>query len=175
MEASVTDAEGSTELCEIMDEEDFHYRMMFTPQMEGTHTLSIKHKGLHISGTVSRFLFYLVYFFIRKGSYLSYNEHKIIFASPFSHFGRLLRYMSFYSTFQAVHLSTPLVSWLQEAPTRYRSEAQEQRREKLASVVSIMTILALPYYVTKKEFNIHVDFLPISDQVFSSFDSFCMF
>ncbi|XP_062570690.1 filamin-A-like isoform X5 [Saccostrea cucullata] len=51
MEASVTDPEGSTELCEIMDEEDFHYRMMFTPQMEGTHTLSIKHKGLHISGS----------------------------------------------------------------------------------------------------------------------------
>lgn len=53
MEASVTDADGSTELCEIMDEEDFHYRMMFTPQMEGTHTLSIKHKGLHISGTAA--------------------------------------------------------------------------------------------------------------------------
>ena len=63
MEASVTDPEGSTELCEIMDEEDFHYRMMFTPQMEGTHTLSIKHKGLHISGTVSRFLFYLGFFY----------------------------------------------------------------------------------------------------------------
>lgn len=87
MEASVTDPEGSTELCEIMDEEDFHYRMMFTPQMEGTHTISIKHKGLHISGTVSLFLFYLVYFFfIRKGSYLSYNWHKIkatiMFAPP---------------------------------------------------------------------------------------------
>lgn len=53
MEASVTDPDGSTELCEIMDEEDFHYRMMFTPQMEGTHTLSIKHKGLHISGTAA--------------------------------------------------------------------------------------------------------------------------
>lgn len=53
MEASVTDPDGSTELCEIMDEEDFHYRMMFTPQMEGTHTLSIKHKGLHISGSVA--------------------------------------------------------------------------------------------------------------------------
>lgn len=53
MEASVTDPDGSTELCEIMDEEDFHYRMMFTPQMEGTHTLSIKHKGLHISGTTA--------------------------------------------------------------------------------------------------------------------------
>lgn len=66
MEASVTDPEGSTELCEIMDEEDFHYRMMFTPQMEGTHTISIKHKGLHISGTVSLFLFYLVYFFLSE-------------------------------------------------------------------------------------------------------------
>ena len=53
MEASFTDPDGATELCEIMDEEDFHYRITFTPQMEGTHTLSIKHKGLHISGELS--------------------------------------------------------------------------------------------------------------------------
>lgn len=51
MEASVTDGDGCTELCEIMDEDDYHYRMNFTPQMNGTHILSIKHKGMHISGT----------------------------------------------------------------------------------------------------------------------------
>uniref|UniRef100_A0A194AJE0 Putative filamin-A-like protein isoform X7 n=1 Tax=Pinctada fucata TaxID=50426 RepID=A0A194AJE0_PINFU len=51
MEASTTDPDGATELCEILDEEDFHYRIKFTPQMEGVHTLSIKHKGLHISGS----------------------------------------------------------------------------------------------------------------------------
>lgn len=66
MEASVTDPDGSTELCEIMDEEDFHYRMMFTPQMEGTHTLSIKHKGLHISGTAAWHTVCIVYFWISR-------------------------------------------------------------------------------------------------------------
>ena len=50
MEASVTDPNGTTELCDIYDEDDFHYRMNFTPHKEGVHTLSIKHKGLHISG-----------------------------------------------------------------------------------------------------------------------------
>lgn len=50
MEASVTDPSGTTELCEIMDEDDFHYRLNFTPHKEGLHTLSIKHKALHISG-----------------------------------------------------------------------------------------------------------------------------
>ncbi|XP_063444322.1 filamin-A-like isoform X4 [Mytilus trossulus] len=51
MEASVTDPSGTTELCEIMDEDDFHYRLNFTPHREGLHTLSIKHKALHISGS----------------------------------------------------------------------------------------------------------------------------
>lgn len=51
MEASVTDPQGTTELCEIIDEDDFHYRMNFTPHKDGIHTLSIKHKALHISGS----------------------------------------------------------------------------------------------------------------------------
>lgn len=51
MEASVTDPQGTTELCEIIDEDDFHYRMNFTPHKDGVHTLSIKHKALHISGS----------------------------------------------------------------------------------------------------------------------------
>ncbi|XP_052761429.1 filamin-A-like isoform X2 [Mya arenaria] len=51
MEASITDAEGQTELCEVMDEDDFHYRINFTPTAKGIHILSIKHKGMHISGS----------------------------------------------------------------------------------------------------------------------------
>lgn len=50
MEASITDPDGQTELCEVMDEDDFHYRINFTPKDNGIHILSIKHKGLHISG-----------------------------------------------------------------------------------------------------------------------------
>ncbi|XP_052265611.1 filamin-A-like isoform X1 [Dreissena polymorpha] len=51
MEASITDPEGKTELCEVMDEDDFHYRINFTPQDKGNHIVSIKHKGMHISGS----------------------------------------------------------------------------------------------------------------------------
>ncbi|KAK7113041.1 filamin-A-like isoform X2 [Littorina saxatilis] len=51
MEASVTDPDGCTELCDVMDLEDFHYKIMFTPKVNGVHTLSVKHKGMHISGS----------------------------------------------------------------------------------------------------------------------------
>lgn len=51
MEASVTDPDGQTELCEVMDEDDFHYKVNFTPKDKGIHILSIKHKGMHISGS----------------------------------------------------------------------------------------------------------------------------
>ena len=50
MEASVADPEGTVELCEVVDEEDFHYLIQFTPKVTGVHTLSVKHKSLHISG-----------------------------------------------------------------------------------------------------------------------------
>lgn len=50
MEASVTSPDGVTELCDVVDLEDFHYKIMFTPQVNGMHTLSVRHKGMHISG-----------------------------------------------------------------------------------------------------------------------------
>lgn len=53
MEASITDPDGQTELCEVMDEDDFHYRINFTPKFNGIHILSIKHKAMHISGKIS--------------------------------------------------------------------------------------------------------------------------
>ncbi|XP_067672401.1 filamin-A-like isoform X3 [Haliotis asinina] len=51
MEASVTDPDGTTELCDVMDLEDFHYKIQFTPKIKGAHILSVKHKSMHISGS----------------------------------------------------------------------------------------------------------------------------
>ncbi|XP_076455178.1 filamin-A-like isoform X2 [Babylonia areolata] len=51
MEASVTDPQGTSELCDVIDLEDFHYKIIFTPQTTGIHTLSVRHKGMHISGS----------------------------------------------------------------------------------------------------------------------------
>ncbi|KAL8592277.1 hypothetical protein ACOMHN_036911 [Nucella lapillus] len=51
MEAAVADPDGTSELCDVMDLEESHYKIMFTPKMKGTHTLSVRHKSLHISGS----------------------------------------------------------------------------------------------------------------------------
>ena len=53
MEASVAGPMGSSELCDVMDLEDFHYKILFTPRAEGIHTLSVRHKGMHVSGKTS--------------------------------------------------------------------------------------------------------------------------
>uniref|UniRef100_A0A0B7AYU4 Uncharacterized protein n=1 Tax=Arion vulgaris TaxID=1028688 RepID=A0A0B7AYU4_9EUPU len=51
MEATITDNEGVSELCDVIDQEDFHYLIKMTPKKTGLHILSIKHKGMHISGS----------------------------------------------------------------------------------------------------------------------------
>ncbi|CAH1773270.1 unnamed protein product [Owenia fusiformis] len=51
LEASLTDPEGKTELCEIRDLEDSKYDVKFSPKMEGVHTVSLKYRGLHCSGS----------------------------------------------------------------------------------------------------------------------------
>ncbi|BFZ03233.1 hypothetical protein BsWGS_06272 [Bradybaena similaris] len=51
MEATITDPDGVSELCEVMDQEDFHYLIKMTPKRKGLHILSIKHKSMHISGS----------------------------------------------------------------------------------------------------------------------------
>jgi len=40
-------------LCEIVDMPDALYDIKFTPQEEGIHIVSLKNKGLHISGRLS--------------------------------------------------------------------------------------------------------------------------
>ena len=50
MESAVTDPDGQTELCDVIDEDDSHYRVTFTPKQNGKHILSIKHKAMHIAG-----------------------------------------------------------------------------------------------------------------------------
>jgi filamin len=51
MEAALTTPSGKTTLCEIMDLPGDLYDIKFTPAEEGVHTISLKHKGLHISGS----------------------------------------------------------------------------------------------------------------------------
>lgn len=55
MEASVTSPSGVTELCEIIELEEGHYSIKFVPKEIGIHTVSVKHKGLHIPGSPFQF------------------------------------------------------------------------------------------------------------------------
>ena len=50
MEASLTAPSGKSELCEIRDLPASLYDIKFSPWEEGVHTVSLKYKGLHISG-----------------------------------------------------------------------------------------------------------------------------
>lgn len=50
MEASLTSPSGKSELCEIRDLEGEVFDIKFVPAEEGVHTVSLKHKGLHIAG-----------------------------------------------------------------------------------------------------------------------------
>jgi len=50
MEATLTAPSGKSELCEISDLPEALYDIRFKPWEEGVHTVSLKHKGLHISG-----------------------------------------------------------------------------------------------------------------------------
>ncbi len=51
MEATLTGPSGKSELCEIRDMPQSLYDIKFVPWEEGVHTVSLKYKGLHISGT----------------------------------------------------------------------------------------------------------------------------
>ncbi|XP_064632236.1 filamin-A-like isoform X3 [Lineus longissimus] len=55
MNASVTSPSGQTELCEIKDLDDCHYSIKFVPKEMGVHTVSVKHKDLHIPGSPFQF------------------------------------------------------------------------------------------------------------------------
>jgi hypothetical protein len=50
MEASVTSPSGATERCEIQDLGTSHYSIKFVPKEMGIHTVSVKHRGMHIPG-----------------------------------------------------------------------------------------------------------------------------
>ena len=50
MEATLTAPSGKSELCEIRDQPGSLYDIKFVPWEEGVHTVSLKYKGLHISG-----------------------------------------------------------------------------------------------------------------------------
>ncbi len=46
----MTSPSGVTERCDIIDIEQGHYSIKFVPREMGIHTVSVKHKGMHIPG-----------------------------------------------------------------------------------------------------------------------------
>jgi hypothetical protein len=50
MTASVKSPSGLTELCDIVSLDDNHYSIKFVPKEMGIHTVSVKHKDMHIPG-----------------------------------------------------------------------------------------------------------------------------
>jgi len=55
MEATLTSPSGKTELCEIRDTPGNLFSIKFTPAENGVNVLSIKQKGIHISGSPLQF------------------------------------------------------------------------------------------------------------------------
>jgi filamin len=51
MEAILASPSGKSELCTIRDLPGHIYDIKFVPKEEGVHTVSLKHKGLHIAGS----------------------------------------------------------------------------------------------------------------------------
>ena len=52
MEAVVMSPSGHTERCDVKDIGDNQYSIKFVPKELGVHTVSVKHKGLHIPGQI---------------------------------------------------------------------------------------------------------------------------
>ena len=55
MSASVTSPSGVTELCDVVSLDDCRYSIKFVPKEMGIHTVSVKHKDMHIPGSPFQF------------------------------------------------------------------------------------------------------------------------
>jgi filamin len=55
MAAYVTNPSGQVEDCEVVDMDDYTYCIKFVPKEMGIHTVSVKHKDMHIPGSPFEF------------------------------------------------------------------------------------------------------------------------
>ncbi|BFZ08117.1 hypothetical protein BsWGS_11156 [Bradybaena similaris] len=55
MTASVKSPSGVTEVCDVVSLDDSHYSIKFVPKEMGVHTVSVKHKDMHIPGSPFEF------------------------------------------------------------------------------------------------------------------------
>uniref|UniRef100_A0A0B7BJW7 Calponin-homology (CH) domain-containing protein n=1 Tax=Arion vulgaris TaxID=1028688 RepID=A0A0B7BJW7_9EUPU len=55
MTASVKSPSGATEVCDVVSLDDSHYSVKFVPKEMGVHTVSVKHKDMHIPGSPFEF------------------------------------------------------------------------------------------------------------------------
>lgn len=48
--ANVTSPSGVSQRCDVLAMDDVNYTIKFVPQEMGVHTVSVRHRGSHISG-----------------------------------------------------------------------------------------------------------------------------
>jgi filamin len=73
MTAYVTSPSGRVEDCEVCGMEDSNYVVRFVPKEMGIHTVSVKHKDMHIPGSPFEFT---------VGPITSGGSHKVRAAGP---------------------------------------------------------------------------------------------
>jgi len=60
IEASITSPSGATERCDLISLGANRYTVKFVPREMGVHTVSLKHKGLHIPGLINKIIIILL-------------------------------------------------------------------------------------------------------------------
>jgi len=60
IEATVTSPSGTTQRCDLIDLGANRYTVKFVPREMGVHTVSLKHKGLHIPGQLHCYLLHVL-------------------------------------------------------------------------------------------------------------------
>ena len=60
IEATVTSPSGTTQRCDLIDLGANRYTVKFIPREMGVHTVSLKHRGLHIPGLYIEVFIYQV-------------------------------------------------------------------------------------------------------------------
>ena len=66
LEASVTNPSGVTEQCDITETAPGEFSISFVPKEMGVHTVSVKHRGIHIPGNGQQYYCFSLIFAARR-------------------------------------------------------------------------------------------------------------
>lgn len=129
MTASVKSPSGVTELCDVKSLDDSHYSIKFVPKEMGVHTVSVKHKDMHIPGECQA----------QEHVHHRWMTNTVLYvpsAPPLCDNTVFIVCLIHLFLFQEVHLSLQLVLLLVAVHTRYMPQDQVLREERSLSRVS---------------------------------------